>query len=158
MSLRICEVTADNWVEVALLSVDEQQKDFIESNSFSLAQSRFEPQWQSLALYDDDTIIGYAMCGKDISNGDVWLDRFMIDQKQQGKGYGKRTLPMLIDYIKKRYQCEKIYLSISPDNKIAQKLYEQFGFNLNGDIDNSGVISGLVMVLDETNTPQQKLL
>ena len=98
------------------------------------------------------------MCGKDISNGDVWLDRFMIDQKQQGKGYGKRTLPMLIDYIKKRYQCEKIYLSISPDNKIAQKLYEQFGFNLNGDIDNSGVISGLVMVLDETNTPQQKLL
>ena len=53
MDLRIREVTAENWLSTALLSVEEDQKEFIESNSFSLAQSMFEPEWHSIGLYDE---------------------------------------------------------------------------------------------------------
>lgn len=148
MSLQICEVTADNWQTVALLSVENSQESYIEPNALSIAQSRFEPQWKSVGLYDDQTAVGYAMYGLDITNGDVWLDRFMIDKNHQGKGYAKRFLAKLIKHVQDIYEKETVYLSICPENKVAQQLYEHFGFRLTGEIDDTGVISGLIMVLD----------
>lgn len=151
MDLRIREVTAENWLSTALLSVEEDQKEFIESNSFSLAQSMFEPEWHSISLYDEETIVGYAMYGGNILHEGIWLDRFMIDKHYQGKGYAKRFLPLVIEHIKSIYQCDTLYLSVSPENKAAQALYEKFGFYLNGEIDNSGIVAGLVMELKISN-------
>ncbi|MFS0783649.1 GNAT family N-acetyltransferase [Bacillus sp. 1P06AnD] len=149
MSLRICEVNADNWQTIALLSVNEEQTGYIESNSFSIAQSIFEPHWTSAGLYEGDEAVGYAMYGYDPGSGDVWLDRFMVDRHFQGKGYASKFLPMLIAHIEKKYNCDTLFLSISPDNQVAQKLYEKYGFRLNGEEDHTGVISGLTMVLHD---------
>ncbi|WP_153731488.1 GNAT family N-acetyltransferase [Sporosarcina obsidiansis] len=148
MSLHIREVTSENWLEIASLSVNNSQKNFIESNSFSLAQSKFEPEWKSVGLYDKDQLIGYAMHGRDKTSGNVWLDRFMIDQNHQGKGYASRFLALLLTEIQQHYRCEMIYLSIYPDNKKAQRLYEKFGFVLNGKIDDVGEFPCLIMELD----------
>lgn len=148
MGLRICEVTTGNWQEIALLSVADNQENYIESNAFSIAQSKFETQWNSVGLYDGEIAVGYAMYGQDVESGDVWLDRFMIDENHQGQGYAKRFLQLLINHIQQKYQCKALYLSISPDNKVAQRLYEQFGFRLNGEIDRTGVIFGLTMVAE----------
>lgn len=147
MSLDIREVTADNWLDIASLSVNDNQKDFIESNSFSLAQSKFEPEWKSVGLYDGTLLVGYAMHGVDTSNGDVWLDRFMIDSTYQGQGYASRFLKILLAHMTDLYDCDKIYLSISPDNLGAQHVYEKFGFTLNGQIDDVGEFPCLVMEL-----------
>jgi diamine N-acetyltransferase len=151
MGLRIREVTEENWKAVALLSVEENQEEYIESNSFSIAQSLFETHWNSVGLYDHQTLVGYAMYGQEEKSGEVWLDRFMIDKNYQGKGYAKQFLSILMEHIHQKYQCNKIYLSISPDNAVAQNLYEQFGFRLNGDIDRTGVIVGLTMVAEIAN-------
>lgn len=148
MSLHIREVTADNWMDIASLSVNDNQKDFIESNSFSLAQSKFEPEWKSVGLYDGNLLIGYAMHGYDKSNFDVWLDRFMIDSKYQGQGYASRFLPILLGHMRELYVCDRMYLSIAPDNSEAQHLYEKFGFVLNGQIDDVGEFPCHVMELD----------
>ncbi|WOV86766.1 GNAT family N-acetyltransferase [Sporosarcina oncorhynchi] len=148
MSLHIREVTAENWLDIASLSVDENQKNYIESNSFSLAQSKFEPEWKSVGLYDGNVLIGYAMHGYDKSNGDVWLDRFMIDSTFQGQGYASRFLPILLRHMRELYACDRIYLSIYPDNSRAQHLYEKFGFTLNGQVDDVGEFPCLVMELD----------
>ncbi|KIL73179.1 GNAT family N-acetyltransferase [Pseudobacillus badius] len=148
MGLRIREVTADNWKAIAALSVDESQKEFIESNLFSLAQSKFEPQWKSVGLYDADVLVGYAMYGRDQSTGRVWLDRFMIDLQFQGQGYASRFLPGLLAAIQQHYDCDVIYLSVYPENARAQHVYEKFGFELNGEIDKAGLVHGLVMKLD----------
>ncbi|WP_182201508.1 GNAT family N-acetyltransferase [Paraliobacillus salinarum] len=150
MSLHICEVTADNWLHVSRLSVSNYQEKFIESNLFSLAQSKFEPQWKSMGLYDEDVLVGYAMYGWDKKNKQVWLDRFMIDQKFQGKGYATRFLPLLIQLIKDNYDCKKLYLSVYPENEQAIQLYEKFGFRLNGEKDEDGFVHGLVMEAELT--------
>ncbi|WP_284141376.1 MULTISPECIES: GNAT family N-acetyltransferase [unclassified Virgibacillus] len=150
MDLRMCEVTAENWMEIATLSVNEDQKNYIESNVFSLAQSKFEPQWKSIGLYDREILVGYAMIGRDKSSGRVWLDRFMIDRNHQGNGYASRFLPMLIKVIKEHYHCDHIYLSVYPDNVPAKHLYEKFGFRENGEMDEEGIVQGLVMELDLT--------
>ncbi|AJS60199.1 GNAT family N-acetyltransferase [Paenibacillus sp. IHBB 10380] len=149
MSLHICEVTKENWRSVAALSVSEQQKHFIENNAFSLAECMFENYATSLGLYDEETLVGYAMYGWPNSvNKSAWLDRFMIDYRFQGNGYAKRFLPLLIVYIQQQYDCKKIYLSLHTDNIYAQKLYESFGFCLNGEIDDEGPVVGRVMELN----------
>lgn len=155
MSLHACEVTNENWQEVAYLSVHENQKNFIESNSFSLAQSQFEPEWKSVGLYDGEELVGYAMHGRETDSGNVWLDRFMIDQHHQGKGYASRFLKLLLTRMEEKYRCEKIYLSIYPGNTAAQHLYEKFGFRLNGKIDDLGEFPCLVMELDLQRSPVQ---
>lgn len=148
MNLRLSEVTADNWMEIASLSVNDNQKDFIESNLFSLAQSKFEPEWKSVGLYDGNQLVGYAMHGRDKTTGDVWLDRFMIDLNFQGKGYASRFLNLLIAEVVRLYACDFIYLSIYPGNTKAQHLYEKYGFVLNGKIDDVGEFPGLIMELE----------
>ncbi|MDV6378298.1 GNAT family N-acetyltransferase [Sporosarcina sp. GW1-11] len=155
MSLHACEVTNENWQDVAYLSVHDNQKNFIESNSFSLAQSTFEPEWKSVGLYDGEELIGYAMHGRDKTTRKVWLDRFMIDRHFQGRGYASRFLKLLLVRIERIYQCNMIYLSIYPDNKKAQYLYEKFGFKLNGEIDNLGEFPCLIMELDLKRSPIQ---
>ncbi|KLA29681.1 MULTISPECIES: GNAT family N-acetyltransferase [Bacillus cereus group] len=152
MTLHICEVTEKNWRSVAALNVAKDQQQFIESNAFSLAESLYEGNGTSVGLYDGETLVGYAMygwyCEKRKS---VWLDRFMIDEQYQGKGYAKRFLHLLIQFLQDKFECKTIYLSLHPDNKLAMGLYESFGFRLNGDIDDEGPVVGVVMelLLDE---------
>lgn len=71
----------------------------------------------------------------------------MIDYHFQGNGYAKRFLHLLIQYLQQKFQCKKIYLSLHPENKLAMKLYESFGFHLTGDIDDEGPVVGVVMEL-----------
>jgi len=149
MSLHIREVTKENWRSVAELAVSEQQAPFIESNAYSLAESQYDKKWISVGLYDDEILVGYAMYGWPSSiKQSAWLDRFMIDHRHQGIGYAKRFLPLLIQRIHQQFSCRKIYLSLHPDNIPAQKLYEKFGFSLNGEVDDSGPVFGVVMELD----------
>ncbi|WP_068676747.1 GNAT family N-acetyltransferase [Oceanobacillus sp. Castelsardo] len=148
MALHIREVTTENWRSIAALSVSEQQKQYIESNAFSLAESKFEGNGISVGLYDEETLVGYAMYGWSCHlTQSAWLDRFMIDYHFQGNGYAKQFLPLLIRKIQYQYGCKKVYLSVHLDNKLAQKLYESFGFQLNGKIDDSGPVVGVVMEL-----------
>ncbi|WP_342719131.1 GNAT family N-acetyltransferase [Bacillus paramycoides] len=148
MTLHICEVTETNWRSVAALNVAKDQQQFIESNAFSLAESLYEKNGTSVGLYDGETLVGYAMYGWYWEKRkNVWLDRFMIDQHYQGKGYAKRFLRILIQFLQDKFECKIIYLSLHPDNKLAMGLYESFGFRLNGDIDDEGPVVGVVMEL-----------
>ncbi|PJZ19435.1 spermidine acetyltransferase, partial [Bacillus cereus] len=120
MTLHICEVTEKNWRSVAALNVAKDQQQFIESNAFSLAESLYEKNGTSVGLYDGETLVGYAMYGWYWEKRkSVWLDRFMIDQRYQGKGYAKRFLRLLIQFLQNKFECKTIYLSLHPDNKPA---------------------------------------
>ena len=68
----------------------------------------------------------------------LWFDRFFIDHRHQGKGYGKAVMSLILDKIGKEYHCSEIYLSVYPHNKIAIHLYEQAGFVFTGELDTKG--------------------
>lgn len=53
---------------------------------------------------------------------------FLIDNRYQGKGYGKAALKLLITRLFCEYQCNTIYLSLYQQNKHAYHLYTSFGF------------------------------
>lgn len=141
MNLNFKDVTNDNYNEVINLTVSKSQEHFIESNKACLDEASELDFWKTKAIYDDNTLIGFTMYGlfKDEgTNGRVWLDRFMIGEKHQGKGYGIESVKFLIKKLYKEYNCNKIYLSVYDDNFNAIKLYKKIGFNFNGELDING--------------------
>lgn len=109
LNVRIADI--NNWRDLVNLSVDKSQLDYIESNALSIAESKFITAWIPVGIYDENSLIGFAMYGR-LEDDRVWLDRFMIDSKYQGRGYGKASLDFLVNHLKKEYNCDELYLSI----------------------------------------------
>ncbi|MCT1905290.1 N-acetyltransferase [Oceanobacillus sojae] len=141
MSIYIEEVNKENWREIAALEVTENQKDFMESVSFCLAESFIEQLTTSLGLYDDNQPVGYAMVGFYFDEKrSIWFDRFMIDRRFQGQGYAKQFIPLIEKYIREHYGVRIIRLSFVPGNDPAEQLYKKHGFVRTGEYDPEGEI------------------
>ncbi|MGM0212565.1 GNAT family N-acetyltransferase [Enterococcus sp. AZ109] len=129
MNLMIRAVDEDNWRQVVQLSVQPDQKNFIESNAQSLLEAAYDRSldWHPLALHDGDTLVGFAMVGA-LRDQSMWLDRIMIDQHLQGQSYGKHFIPLLLDYMQENFAVNKVYLSAHEENKKIFAYYQRFGF------------------------------
>lgn len=142
MNPNIKPVTKENRKDVLALTLAPGQERFLEPIQQCLSEADRRKNWRPVGIYDGDTLIGFAMYGyfrlEYFPLGKLWLDRFMIDQNYQGRGYGKTALKALIARLKSEYRCTKIYLSIIPGNHTAAKLYTQFGFQFNGKKDING--------------------
>jgi len=157
--IELRKITWDNWEECRGLEVTDEQDDFIASNEYSLAQSYVallndELPPMSYAIYNDDKMIGFTMIGSDTTEGDgyeygnepsYYIYRFMIDKKYQNQGFGKQAMQKVLEYIKTFPQGEvaAVYLSYNPDNNVARKLYQSFGFIETGEIDDGEVVARL---------------
>ena len=121
------------------LRVVKGQEGYIETTRQCLSEADSLKLWRPVGIYDGQTLIGFAMYGKwDSEGGRVWLDRFLIDRRYQGKGYGKAALKLLIARLMAEYGCGEIYLSLYEDNLGALRLYTDFGFLPNGETDING--------------------
>ena len=138
-------VTEENYEAVIELKAPEE---LVADNTFSLAQAYIslkesleegEPEYTETpyAIMNDDEVVGFLMFtyedGEDINAGSdiFWLSRFMIDNKHQGKGYGKAALALFIDLIRSKphgKEVSHIYTSVVPIAPVAPKLYESMGF------------------------------
>ena len=86
MTVRIEEVSQSTWRTIAALKVSESQRTFIEDNTTSLLEAAYDTSlhWVPLALYKEETIVGFAMVGAyNEQEQSIWLDRLMIDQHWQ---------------------------------------------------------------------------
>ena len=148
--IQLIPVSAKNKEEILKLSLLPSQTHFIESVEDCLKEADALPLWKPVGIYDDETLIGFAMYGLWKTEGDhgrVWLDRFLIDQSQQKKGYGKKALIALIQHIFNHYDDEEVYLSLYEDNTVALHLYKKLGFLFNGEKD---IHNEQIMVLKKT--------
>lgn len=149
MSISIHDVTKENEEDILSLSVSESQTNFIETTEQCLDDAKEYPEFKPVGLYSNKELVGFAMYGyfpEEMKNGRVWLDRFLIDAKYQGIGYGKAMLTALIQKLVQEFSCQEIYLSLYEDNQSALRLYEKFGFQFNGesDINNEKVMVKII--------------
>lgn len=138
MNIEIKKVSENNLEEILNLKVNENQNSYIESTRECLEEAKECRFYEPAGLYIDETLVGFAMYGlfpKEGENGRVWLDRFLIDKKYQGKGLGSIMLDRLINYLSDKYKCKEIFLSLYENNKGALYLYKKFGFEFNGELD-----------------------
>ncbi|MEM9777291.1 MAG: GNAT family N-acetyltransferase, partial [Chloroflexota bacterium] len=127
--------TKETFRPIAGLSVADDQKGFVANNAFSMAEASFEEEAWYRAIYAGDTPVGFAMLFVNEEKAEYGLWRFMIDKDQQGKGYGKAALQILIDHVKTFPNATKMELCVVPDNAGAIKLYESFGFKDTGRVE-----------------------
>lgn len=126
------------------LSVKEDQKQYIASNADSLIEAKEAPDVaRPFAIFADGRMVGFAMFAFDEKNEDpedrYWLWRFMIDEKEQGKGYGRSALAVIIQYFRDHH-ADIITLSTKESNTGALHLYRQFGFSENGQMNDDEIV------------------
>lgn len=146
MSLILKEITSENWEECIELTPHEDQKKFVASNLYSLAQSKFLPDFETLAVYKDEVMVGFVMFGLDPDDSKYWIYRLMIDASHQGNGYGLEAMKQVIDKIKAKPDATDIMLDYRPDNEAAAKLYEKLGFKVVGNGPSGEIMTCLSMV------------
>lgn len=134
MGINFRPVDKDNWLDCVNLEVTEEQKDFVTDNTFSVLQSHYDDRNYPVAIYDDNTMIGFLMYLYDEDFKAYRLRRFMVDKDYQRKGYGKLALLKLKELIKNKYDGDKLYTSVKPQNNVAKCLYERVGFKETGEV------------------------
>lgn len=158
MNLHFEPITKQNQDDALRLRLADNQKGFVEPVEECLREARHCRRWHPVGIYDGDTMVGFAMYGyffwQYLPHGKLWLDRLLIDEQYQGKGYGQASLSGLLTRLKSEYSCKKIYLSVIKDNQAAISLYEKFGFRFNGqrDIHGEYVMEYDTMVIDRTGS------
>ncbi len=134
MSISIREINAENWIEAIKLKVKEEQVHFVASNAVSIAQSKFDKYLECHGIYHEDKMVGFAATGKNPDDGEIWIARHMIGGQFQGQRFGKLGLQKLIETLKTKWDCAKIFLTVEQENTRAKVLYEKNGFQDTGKI------------------------
>ena len=132
MTIVLRPITKDTWEEAAALAVREDQSDFVAANVWSIAESKFYDALHPMAIYDDETMVGFLMYGFDPQDGQYWLYRFMIDQRYQGRGLGRAALDRFVDLLKRTPGCTAVNVGYDPVNTPAERLYLSAGFEKTG--------------------------
>ncbi|MCR5283322.1 MAG: GNAT family N-acetyltransferase [Lachnospiraceae bacterium] len=126
-------VTQENLEEVLSLHIKEEQRGFVSSPAESLAQAYvyYETAYP-FAVYAEDIPIGFIMMGYYEAKDYYTLWKFLIDQRYQSKGYGRRALKLGLEYMKDTFAAKEIYTGVIPGNEVAKRLYESVGFKSTG--------------------------
>lgn len=131
MKCELKEVTIDNFYEVIELELDQEQRKYISSNLYSIAESKFYSAYKPRAIYYDGRVVGFLMYEKrDLCEnlGEYNIFRFMLDRNHQGKGIGRKAMELALAEIKANGAVEKISICYVPTNPVAKDFYGSFGF------------------------------
>jgi diamine N-acetyltransferase len=130
VSLR--EVTAETVRAICSLHVSKDQEQFVAPNAVSIAQAHFSREAWFRGVYAGETPIGFVMLEQIPEKGSYFLWRFMIDEKYQKKGYGKKALQRVIEHVRSMPSADELTLSYHKAPGSPQPFYEKLGFSDTG--------------------------
>ena len=128
-------ITEDNFIDAFNLKLAPGQEKYVSHPIRSLAQAYvYRDQCQPFGIYFKGKMVGYVMViyDYDVPEYDIW--HMMIDEAEQGRGYGRDALDRVIDYIRTKPfgDSTRVALTCNKDNPVARKLYEDKGFTATG--------------------------
>ncbi|MBQ3850230.1 MAG: GNAT family N-acetyltransferase [Clostridia bacterium] len=145
-------ITDENREAVIALSVREDQP-FVATNEYSLreaaeTEAKYPGVARPFAIYADEKLVGFCMFAVDPDEEDeddrYYLWRFMIDQNEQGKGYGQAALAEIIRYFR-NLGAERLLLSTKLENERGLHVYHKAGFLDTGCIDDGEAVLRLFL-------------
>ena len=147
------ELNKYNVWDVIELTVKKEQESFIAGNEWSLVHAyvgnKTEGAVYPFGIFDDDKAVGFLMIAYDygevcndpdapeISQKNYFLWRLMIDEEEQGKGYGKKAVKLALEFVKTfpHGKADYCWLCYGKNNEVARKLYLSMGFQEIGEQD-----------------------
>lgn len=129
-------VTKENWEDLIKLKVREDQKNFVASNLYSIAQAQFGEEFEGhwdlhpFGIYDEETPVGFLMYGLNLSHPkyQAFIIRLMVDGKYQGRGFGRFGMEKMLEIFRADERINEVGISYEPENEGARKLYASLGF------------------------------
>ena len=141
------EITEETVVQVCKLSdtLSEAQHNMVAPNGQSIAQAHFSDKAWFRAIYAGDEPVGFIMLYDDPDESEFFLWRLMVAGPQQGRGYGRKAVEQLIEYVKTRPGAKELLTSYVPIEGGPQGFYEKMGFEPTGEVDHGEVVMRLML-------------
>lgn len=126
--IHLVDIDPGNWR--LKLQVSESQKTYVANSAVMLARAYAYRDQRSRAfvIYNDETPVGMGLY-YDLPDLECYdLSQIFIDERYQGKGYGKAATKAVLEAMKRDGKYSKVELCYIEGNEAARKLYESFGF------------------------------
>ncbi|MCQ2409414.1 MAG: GNAT family N-acetyltransferase [Clostridia bacterium] len=131
--ITVKEINEDCFYQIIDLNVKEEQKMFIPSNAFSMAEAwLYKDEVKCFAVLDDSTAVGFIMLDWNEDLRVAEIIRFMIGASYQGQGFGKESITVLMEELKSSKKFDSLAVRLSADNKTAEKLFKDLSFIVSG--------------------------
>ena len=121
-------VTTENFERIIALELDAQQRGFVQSNLYSIAQSYVRPEFHPTAICLNGEPVGFLLWCIDPEEDQYWVYRLMIDRAHQRRGYGTAALRLLVEQLRQDPSRGVLYISAFPENTAALAAYAGLGF------------------------------
>lgn len=136
--IKLMDVTEENWLEIARLSVNEEQQIFLDKPLGILARGYVYRNCNArvMGIANDSQIIGVAFV-RDLDDEPACYDlqQFMIDKRFQNKGYGTEALKRIIELLQEEGKYDCVEVCVNKADAPALRVYEKLGFVDTGYID-----------------------
>jgi diamine N-acetyltransferase len=143
--VRLEPVTADNRDAVLALALPAEQQDFVATNKESLKEAKRDRDARPRAVTAGERVVGFLMYDAPADDDEAVIYRFMIDQSEQGRGYGRAALQAVLAEIGALRHVRSITVCFMPDNEAAARLYHRAGFVDEGLDEDGEMISRLTL-------------
>ena len=126
--VHLVDITPDNWR--LKLQVSEAQKTYVAGSAVLLARAYAYQEWRSRAFVvcDDETPVGMGLYYDCPERNAYDFSQFFIDERYQGKGYGKAAAKAVLEAMKQDGKYDKTVLCYIEGDEAARRLYESIGF------------------------------
>ena len=147
MNIKLVAINDESKNAVLSLSIREDQP-FCATNRRSLEQAEeanadCPDLARPFAIYADEKAVGFCMFAfepeAEDENDRYWLWRLMIDQNEQGKGYGQAALAEIIHHFKDK-GADRILLSTEAENECGLHIYHKAGFAETGEMNDDEIV------------------
>ena len=147
-NITLKKIDETNFLSAFGLKLREGQERFVSHPVRSLAQAYvYYHQCTPFGIFCDEQMVGYVMViyDYDVPEYDVW--HMMIDESQQGKGYGRAAMQRVLEYIaaKPFGGSNRVALTCSQANAPALALYKALGFRPTGVLDDDAIELALTL-------------
>lgn len=125
---RIVPFGKKNWLEACDLKVREDQADFVSDARTSIACAlAYKSTHRAYVMQEGDRAVGLLILEMDKKKEQYWVDIVLIDQRYQGRGYGKIMVGWGVEELK-RHGAKQLSIGVNRFNIPAQRLYASLGF------------------------------
>lgn len=126
--IRLEDIDEGNWRYP--LKVSEAQKSYVASSAVMLARAYAYRKQRSCAfvIYDEETPVGMGLYYDCPEWNSYDFSQLFIDERYQGRGYGKAAAQLMLDEMRKDGRYGKVVLCYIEGNNAARRLYAQLGF------------------------------
>jgi diamine N-acetyltransferase len=136
MTVHLREVTRESLRAVCALDAGDDGRQ-VAPNAISIAQAYFQREAWFRAIHAGEQLVGFVMLYDPTlvdapEEPDFFLWRLMIDQAQQGKGYGHAAVEALVAHVRNRPAATRLLVSHVKGAPRLPAFYASLGFAYTG--------------------------